>query len=174
MINRVTHRKGRLFVGAIDRGRTGIDEMLEALEGARQFQHDGLAHDVGGNIGKRVLQRIADPRLCRQVYDAGDVLISQGHHRVLVGDIGLAKREVLVGGKLRQAGILQARVVIVAEIVDAHDDIAPRQQGVGNCGADKSSRARDQYRRQKVSVQRLRCRTPPGLNSRSTAHLPRK
>lgn len=48
-------------------------------------------------------------------------------------------------GQEREAGLFQADIVIVAEIVDTHHGIAAQQQGMANGGTDKSRRACDQF-----------------------------
>ena len=65
-----------------------------------------------------------------QMDDAIDVgmPLGQPENRFPVGDVGLEEDEALVLAQGLQARELQHRVVVVAEIVDAEDRFAPRQQ----------------------------------------------
>jgi hypothetical protein len=148
MLHRIAHRKWRFPVGAIDGRRARIDEMLQARQGARQFQHHRLAHHIGGDIGEGVFQAVAHAGLCRQMHDCGDITGRQRQYRILVGDIGLMKRESLFGCKPGKPRFFQADIVIGVEIVDAQDAVAARQKGLAYGGTDEAGCARDQYIRQ--------------------------
>ena len=143
MVHWVAHRERGLLVGAIDRGRTGIDQMLKAGKGARQFQHHHLAHDIGGDIGVWIDQRVAHAGLGCEMHDAGDAgeVGGQLQHAVTVCDIDLVEIERLVGRQLRQPRLFQPHIIVVVEIVDADHGIAARQQGLGHGRADEAGRA---------------------------------
>ena len=128
MIHRIAHRERRLFVGAIDGGGTGIDEMGQAGQRARQFQHHRMAHHVGGDIGEGVFQAVAHPRLGREVDDRADAGGGQGSDHAFVGDVGTVKREILVRRQCPQTRLLQAHIIIRAEIVHADDAVTARQK----------------------------------------------
>jgi hypothetical protein len=106
---------------------------------ARQFQQDEMPHHVGLHVDIGVDLRVADPRLRRQVDDPVEIAMALGQpqHGLAVGDVALDEGE---SGRLAQRldpRELEDRVVIVAEIVDADDRLASRQQGAGDVRADE-------------------------------------
>ena len=81
-----------------------------------------------------------------QMDDAVDVAmpVGQRQHGLAVGNVGLEEGEALVLAQRLQPGELQDRVVVVAEIVDADDRLATRQQGAGDVAADETRGAGDE------------------------------
>ena len=63
---------------------------------------------------------------------------ASAEHRFPVGDVGLEEGEALVLAQRLQPRELQHRVVVVAEIVDAEDLLAPRQQCPRDVRADEA------------------------------------
>jgi len=129
--------------------------VLEARGRPRQFQHHGLAHHIGADIGIRIFQAVAHAGLRRQMHDAGETRSSQGQDRILIGDVGFAEREELVALEAGQPRLFQAYIIIVAEIVDAEHGIAALYKRLTNRGADEAGRACNQY-----LFQRLPSQTP--------------
>ena len=81
-----------------------------------------------------------------QMDDAVDVAmpVGQRQHGFAVGNVGLEEGEALVLAQRLQAGELQDRVVVGAEIVDADHRLAARQQGAGDVAADEAGGAGDE------------------------------
>ena len=105
-----------------------------------------MAHDVGLHVDVGVDQRMPDAGLGGQMDDAVDVavLAGQRQHGLAVGDVELEEGEALVLAQRLQPGELQDRVVVFAEIVDADDRVAARQQGAGDVAADETRGAGDE------------------------------
>jgi len=62
--------------------------------------HDRLAHDIGGDIGKRIFEAVTNAGL-RRGWTCRQCRCPQIQHRLLVGDIGFLEREILARDKLR-------------------------------------------------------------------------
>ncbi len=58
MIDILMHAEGQRGVGAVDRARRRIDEMLDAMVAAA-FENVKRADDVGADVGVRILERVA-------------------------------------------------------------------------------------------------------------------
>jgi len=111
---------------------------------ARDFEQVEVADQVGLDIGMGVLDRIAYPGLGTQVNHAADLLPSQrGVERSHVGKVDLVKGEAIrrLGGQRRQPVTLQGDRVVIVEVVDADDAVAPRRQQADQVKANEAGRA---------------------------------
>ena len=146
MIGAVLDGERLLRVGAIDRGRTGVDEAFQRRQPPRRFEQHDLALDVRLDIGERLGQRIAHPGLGGEVDDPVDVgvALDQGRHRHRIGDIDRSKHEAIAAFELREARTFQRDIVIRVQIVDADDLLAAIEQMPRDMKADKTRAACDQ------------------------------
>ena len=98
---------------------------------AATFKHVHEAHNIGINVGRRVLDRVAHTGLGRQMYDsfelAGDEELA---HRLAVDDIEFLELESRPGAQPFEPRLLEPDVVIVVQIVDADDLVTAVEQGV--------------------------------------------
>src|SRR6185437_15167541 len=129
-----------LLVRAIDRGRTRIDETIEPWKAAGRFEQDHLAHDVAVDIGVRVLQRVAHAGLCREMDDPRYVAITCEHFgdTVAVGDVDLVKDEIRIALEPFETSLLQPDAVVLVQIVDANDRLAPLGEAACDMKADEA------------------------------------
>ena len=89
------------------------------------FNHIGEADQVAVDVSVRVDQRVSNAGLCCQVHDLVDALLmKECRHRVAIGDVELVEIEVAALREQGQSVLLELRVVIVVEIVDADDVVA--------------------------------------------------
>ena len=122
--------------------------MLQVPEPARQLEHHEMAHHVGLHVDIGIDHRMADAGLGRQVHDPVEVAVPAGQrqHCLAVGDVGFQKGKALILAQGFQAGELQDRVVVVAEIVDTHHSLAPGQQGPRDVRPDEAGDSGDENR----------------------------
>ena len=103
-----------------------INEVLEA---------DYIAFD----IGRWVLQRIPNPRLCREVQHALKIVLSKEQvTNLTIREVTLNKRKPGVVERRFQSQLLETDVVIVIETVDAPNLTARLEQRLRNTGVNKS------------------------------------
>ena len=104
--------------------------MAESRQPARQLEHHQVAHHVGLDVDIGIDQRMTHAGLRGQMDDAIDVGMPLGQPENSLPGRRCRPRgsEALVLAQGLQARELQHRVVVVAEIVDAEDRFAPRQQ----------------------------------------------
>ncbi len=103
------------------------------------------ADQIGVHVGVRILERVTDPGLGRQMHHPlRPVTGKQRRHRAavrhvhaLVGKAGLPEQSL-------QPGLLQADVVIVVEVIDTNDFVTPCQQPPGHMEADEPRASRYQ------------------------------
>ncbi len=144
VVDRVVGGERNLGVGAVDAGRAGVDEVLDAVVAAA-FEQVGEADDVRLHVGVRILQRVAHAGLRGEVDDGVEVaFLEQVFHHHAVGDVVLEEAEVGVGLELLQPRELQRRVVVVVEVVDADHFVAALQQDLRDVHADKPGGAGEQ------------------------------
>src|SRR5574338_565926 len=148
MIDAVLDPERQALVAAVHRRRRGIDEMAASPRG-RQLEHVAMADEVRLNIGLRVLEAVADPRLRAEVDDAVEVLcIGEPREGGRIGEVdaleGEGVAEVLL--QPREPRLLQHRIVIIVEVVDPDDLVAAVEQRPRGRRSDEPSRPRDQYR----------------------------
>src|SRR5438270_11581130 len=114
----------------------------------RELEHVAMADQVGSNISARVLEAVADARLCAEVDDAVDLdRVGEALERLGVGEVDLLEPEAIAELLLhsRQPRLLERRIIIFVEIVDADDLVAPLEQGARRRRADEPRSPRDQY-----------------------------
>ena len=104
--------------------------MVEVGAFARQLKHHEMPHHVGLHVYVRINRRVDHARLGSQVYDGGEIVVlaCERQHPCAVGDIRLHKLEIFVVLQQRKSCELQARIVVVAEVVYADNGVATCQQ----------------------------------------------
>ena len=118
--------------------------MLDAVVPAA-LEDVGEADDIAVDVGVRVDQRVAHAGLRGQVHDAVELLLREQRRDALaVGHVHLHEAEVRVRRQARQPILLESRVVVVVEVVQAHDLVPARQQELRDVHADEAGRAGDE------------------------------
>ncbi len=116
----------------------GAAAFLEQVQGARE---------VGVGVGVRVLDRVAHAGLGGEMDDVAEAVgVEQPRQRRAVGEVDSLEGEAGVPAQLVEPGLLQGRVVVGAEVVDADDGDARAQQPLGQVEADEAGGARDEHR----------------------------
>ena len=128
--NRVVHlvvgRVRHLLVAAIDRGRRGIDEVLNLVI-ATSLEDVVETYEIRLDVGTWISDRIAHASLSGEVYHHGRfVLIEYLVYQRFIGDIAFDKdplffrpRTVGNGGNFFEAFTLDVYVVVIVHAVDA-------------------------------------------------------
>ena len=108
------------------------------------FEHVEKARQIGVGIGVRIDQGMAHPGLRREMHDMGEAVdCKRFRHRPAVGDVDPFEPKVGECLELRDAGLLDARIVVGIEIIDTHDIVPVQQQAPRNVHSDESGRAGD-------------------------------
>ncbi len=101
---------------------------MAACRLAAAFEHIEEADQIGVDVGVRIDQRIANAGLGGEMHDVGKpVRREQRGHRVAVCEIGLLEAKLRERRKLREPRLLQSRIVVGVEVVEA-DNTAPLLQ----------------------------------------------
>lgn len=96
---------------------------------ATPFQNVHESDDVAINIGIRILQGIAHPRLSRKVNDPIKLLlIKKCHHGLAINHVHLYKAESGVGSESLQPGLFQIDIVVIVQIIQPDHLITACQQ----------------------------------------------
>jgi len=106
------------------------------------FQDVDETDEVAVGIRMRMGQRVTHSRLGRQVHHPLHTLLGKqrgGGRRV--GDVEPLETKAGMPAELRQAVFFQLGIVVVVEVVDSNDFVAPRQQAFAGVHADEASRA---------------------------------
>ncbi len=113
---------------------------------AAAFQHVQRAGQVAVGVGVRILDRVAHARLRREVHDAPDAPIrEQRIHRLAVREVDPLEPELFLRPQPREPRLLERRVVVRIEVVEADHLVAAREQLPGHVVADEARRAGDEY-----------------------------
>src|SRR5262249_5404127 len=163
MVDIVRNAERPAAVGAVDRGRGGINEM-PAFGVPAPLKHVEEARDISVDIGVRIDQGMAHAGLRGEMHDGRKAMRSkQVGDRLSVRDVDPRKRELRERLELLDAGLLQVRIVISIEVVDTHHIMPVRYQAARDMHADKSGRPGDENRLpQANSLQRTRLWPRPG------------
>ena len=110
------------------------------------FQHVEEAGHVAVDIGVRVPQRVAHAGLGGEVHDAIERLRSSNSLLMPSRSAKSSWRNAKPGCGLkpRQPRLLQRRIVVVVEVVDADDLVAAREQSLADVHADEAGATGDQ------------------------------
>lgn len=115
----------------------------------RQFEHIDMPRKVGTDIGVRIDERVANPRLGAQVDDRLDHLVVQRSlNRVHVRKVQFMEGEEPAMSLMQriEPGALERYGIIIIEIVDADDGMTLRHQPVGDVHTDEAGCAGDKNR----------------------------
>src|SRR5438270_12117958 len=149
MIDVVVLGEGLLRIRAVHGARRRVDEMLDGVMAA-SLEDVQEAGDVALGVRVRVRERVADARLRGKMNDALRLVTrEQLLDRGTIGDVAAHELETLELAKDIQPGMLQRRIVVVVEVVDAGDVFAPLEQSFRYMEADEAGRAR--YENQSVN-----------------------
>src|SRR6185437_16223498 len=122
-------------------------KQMAATVVAAALEDIGEANEIGVHIRMRIDQRIAHARLRGEMHDMRKpVLGEQRGNAVAVGKVELDEAEAGMSGKLRETGILQLRIVIGVEVVEADNGAAAFQKSLGDVEADKTGGAGNEDR----------------------------
>ena len=103
------------------------------------LEHVEEAHQIGVDIGVRVFQRVAHAGLRREMHhQLGPQRREQGRGGGAVGEVEPREAEALAPLQPVEARLLQPRVVIGVQAVDADHAAAVAQQPVGQMIADEA------------------------------------
>ncbi len=98
--------------------------------------------NIGLDVGVRVLQRIPNPGLRRQMHDPVE-LFAQEYvaHDCTVGYVSLDEAKAIAAFDLGEPGLFEPHIVIGIEVIDADHLIAAREQSLCGVKADEASGA---------------------------------
>lgn len=115
-----------LLVAAVDRAGTGVDQVLDRVVAAG-LEDVEEADEVALQVSARILDGVAHARLRSEVnHDVEAVLREQALNQRGVAEVALHEREAAVLirlGEHRQAGLLDAGVVVAVDVVQADDHV---------------------------------------------------
>jgi hypothetical protein len=110
------------------------------------FQHIDEALEIGVGIGMRMVDRIADAGLRREMDNRRKpVFCQQSIHRFTISQIDLLESETRLTLQDVQARLFQSRIVIAVEIVQSDHRVAFGQQPARDMEADETRSTGDQY-----------------------------
>ena len=130
MVDAVIDRERQLGVAAVDRARAGVDHVAHAAV-AGDLKHVEMADQVGLDVGVRVFDRVTHARLGAEVDDAVELVLPEGLGQPGgVGEILLQEGEAIAAAIDQPVTtvLLQRDRVIVIEIVDPDDAVAPFEE----------------------------------------------
>src|SRR5205085_635174 len=131
-IDVVPYGEGHLRVSSVDGARRGVDKMICAAV-STCLQHVERPGYVAVDVGARSLERIPDACLRRQMDDSLGSTVERGRYGFWILEITFDEVKPLLPVKeTRHARFLQARVVVVIEVVDGDDLVPTAEQGGGH------------------------------------------
>jgi hypothetical protein len=130
MIDIIVYGKRQARVGAIDRTGGGKDEVVGFTMPA-SFQNIEESSEIGVEIGVGILQRVTDTGLRGKMHDRSEFAVAKyGLYALAIGEIDLVKTEVVEFAENGDARVLQRRIIVVVNAVEAHDRAASLQKAM--------------------------------------------
>ncbi len=144
VVHRVALLERHLRVAAVHAGAGRVDQVPHALRAAA-FQHVTEAGEVALEVGVRVGDGVTHTGLRCQVHHAVEALArEQRLHARAVGQVEPLEAKARLPLQLAEPGLLECRVVVIVEVVDAGDRVTARQQALRGVHADEAGRAGEQ------------------------------
>ena len=113
--------------------------MATALEDVQR------AGDVAVDVGVRILDGVADARLSAEMnHPIKPFVGEQRLHACSVGQVEACQGEIRESVQDRRPGFLERDLVVVVEIVQPNNGVAPLKQALGGEHADEAGRPRYQ------------------------------
>jgi hypothetical protein len=124
MVDILVYREGHLGVCPVHAGAARIYKVFD-IAVPTVFQNVRETHDIAVNVGKWVLERIANTRLRREIDYAPGTMLSEA----LADRLGIRKVDAVVAisrvrREARKSRLLDSRIVIVIVVVDPDDLVA--------------------------------------------------
>jgi hypothetical protein len=95
------------------------------------FQNIEEAGEIGVEIGMGILQRVTDTSLRGKMHDRSEFAVAKnGLYALAIGEIDLVKTEVVEFAENGDTRVLQRRIIIVVDAVEAHDRAASLQKAM--------------------------------------------
>ena len=95
------------------------------------FQNIEEAGEIGVEIGVGILQRVTDTGLRGKMHDGSEFAVAKhGFYALAIGEIDLVKTEVVEFAENSDTRVLQRRIIIVVDAVEAHDRAASLQKAL--------------------------------------------
>src|SRR6516164_2211027 len=130
MIDIVVYGKRQARVGSIDRTGGGEDEVV-GFTMLASFQNIEESGEIGIEIGVGVLQRVTDTGLRGKMHHRSKFAVAKyGLYALAIGEIDLVKTEVVEFAENGDTRVLQRRIIIVVDAVEAHDCAASLQKAM--------------------------------------------
>ena len=144
MVGPVVHRERHPPVCAVDRAR-GREDHVRGPVTAAALEQVGEADDVAPDVLFRVREGVAHAGLGGKVHDpvrrlGSEELLERG----AVAEIGPSEAKTLAAAQVRDPRLLERRVVVAAEAVQARHAVATREQAPAKRRADESGGPRHQ------------------------------
>lgn len=112
---------------------------------AATLENVAESDEIRIDVHRRILDRIAHPRLRRHVHDCVEMLIREKRGQSLsVRHIEFLETESFVRAQAGKAPFLEADIIVVAEVIDPDDLIAAFEQPQGKGPADEAGNAGDE------------------------------
>lgn len=148
-VNAVLFGERHLLVAAVYRAGASVDEVRDRVV-ATGLEHVEEADQVALEVCARVLDGVADARLCGEVHhDVETVLREQALDKGGVAEVAAHEGEAAVGvglGQHAQARVLDAGIVVAVEVVEAEDGvIGLLEQLLDEERADEARGSGDEY-----------------------------
>lgn len=111
------------------------------------FEHIEEARDIGIDIGMGIDQGMPDAGLGSKVHDSREAIRrKQLRHALALGNVRPDELEIRERLELCDPRLLQMRIVIGVEVVEAHHVMPVRQQAPRDMHADEPGRSSDENR----------------------------
>ena len=95
------------------------------------FQNIEKTGEIGVEIGMEILQRVTDTSLRGKMHDGTEFAVTKnGFYALAIGEIDLVETEVVEFAKNGYTRVLQHRIIVVVDTVDAHDRAASLQKAM--------------------------------------------
>jgi hypothetical protein len=112
---------------------------------AAAFKYIERADDVALDMGVRLFQRMAHPRLSAQMHDALESFGGeQPRHRVTVGQVHMDEPESSAPLEPGETGLLERHVVVVIQVVESDNLVAAIEETLCGGRSNKPRGARNE------------------------------
>ena len=106
------------------------------------FEHIEKAREIGIEISMRILQRVTNPGLCREMHDRPEFALAKDAFVIAPRrEIEFVESKIAEVTEDAEPGLLEPRIVVIVDTVHADHGAAALEKSAGQSKADEARRA---------------------------------
>ena len=113
-----------------------------ALPMTAAFEHIEKAREIAIEISMRILQRVTNPGLCREMHDRPEFALAKDAFDIApCREIEFVENKIAEVTEDAEPGLLESRIIVIVDTVHADHSAAALEESAGQSKADEACSA---------------------------------